>query len=406
MRVMDVVETKTALDAEAVVVGRAVAALGVDDLLVLDLIGDLTADAAERAQRVDLLVGIGDAGLVLIQHYRRHQRAGRAGLHAFAAGDAGRFPHRIVEVEHDLGAGIAIGHADDIVDLHLAAGAHAEAALDAGIEIDAHGGMAAIALPALGGWETALRHLDLFGPVPELRIGIVRGLARRLVGNQQFHHHLLRGNRAGALGLHLHADARRALAGGSQHALALDLDHAGAAIAVGPVVGLGRIAQMRDFLLVAFRHLPDGFARVGLDLLAVEFELDLGHSAASFGTNSSGKYLITDVSGFEAACPSPQIEASRIAWLNWSSSSRFQTGFSIRIAAFWVPTRHGVHWPQLSSSKNFIRFKAAPFTLSCSDRMTTAAEPMKQPYFSSVPKSSGMLSIEAGRMPPDAPPGR
>src|SRR6185437_11807232 len=148
-----------------------------------------------------------------------------------------------------------------------------------------------------------------------------------------------------------------------------------------------------------------GFAIDGFDLLAVEFELDLGHSAASFGTNSSGKYLITDVSGFEAAWPRPQIEASRIAWLNSPSNSRFQAGRCINSAAFWVPTRHGVHWPQLSSSKNFIRFSAAAFTLSCSDRMMTAAEPMKQPYFSSVPKSSGMSSIAAGRIPPEAPPG-
>ena len=51
MRVMDVVETEAALDAEPVVVGRAVAAFGVNDLLVLDLIGDLAADAAERAER-------------------------------------------------------------------------------------------------------------------------------------------------------------------------------------------------------------------------------------------------------------------------------------------------------------------------------------------------------------------
>src|ERR1700726_1370280 len=166
------------------------------------------------------------------------------------------------------------------------------------------------------------------------------------------------------------------------------------------------MAQMRNFAALALGHLPDGFAVDGLDLLAVEFELNLGHSAASFGTNSSGKYLITVVSGFEAAWPRPQIDASRIAWLNSSSSSRFQTGLCISSAAFWVPTRQGVHWPQLSSSKNRIRFSAAPFTLSCPDRMTTAAEPMKQPYFSSVPKSSGILSMDAGRMPPDAPPGR
>src|SRR6266481_2241741 len=264
--------------------------------------------------------------------------------------------------------------------------------------------MAGIAVPALGVRETAFGHLDLFGPVPELRIRIVRGLARRLVGDQQFHHHLLRRDRTRARRLDLHADARRALAGGRQHPLALDLDHADAAVAVRPIIGRWRIAQMRDFLALAFCHLPDGLARLGLDLLAVELELDLGHSAASL--NSSGKYLITEVSGFEAAWPSPQIEASRIAWLNSSSSCRFQTGCCIRSAAFSVPTRQGVHWPQLSSSKKRIRFSAAPLTLSCCERMMTAAEPIKQPYFSSVPKSSGMSSIAAGRMPPDAPPGR
>src|SRR5215470_17630957 len=161
---------------------------------------------------------------------------------------------------------------------------------------------------------------------------------------------------------------------------------------------------MRNVLTLPLRHLPDALAGLGLDQLAVELELDLGHSAASL--NSSGKYLITEDSGFEAAWPNPQIEASRIAWLNSSSNCRFQTGCSIRIAAFCVPTRHGVHWPQLSSSKKRIRLSAAPRTLSFCDRITIAAEPMKQPYFSSVPKSSGMLSIDAGRMPPDAPPGR
>src|SRR6267142_1593994 len=110
------------------------------------------------------------------------------------------------------------------------------------------------------------------------------------------------------------------LASACQRALALDLHHAGAAIAVGPIVRRRRIAQMRNLLALAFRHLPDGFARLGLDLLAVELELNPGHSAASL--NSSGKYLITVVSGFEAAWPSPQIEASRIAWLNSSSSYR------------------------------------------------------------------------------------
>src|SRR5215470_3134809 len=98
---------------------------------------------------------------------------------------------------------------------------------------------------------------------------------------------------------------------------------------------------MRDLPALALCDLPDGLARLGLDLLAVELELDLGHSAASL--NSSGKYLITEVSGFAAAWPSPQIEASRIAWLNSSSNWVFQTGRSIRSTAFSVPARQGVH---------------------------------------------------------------
>src|SRR5436853_6378021 len=98
MRMMDVVETETSLDAEAVMIGRAIAPFGIDHLFVLDLIGDLAADAAERAERIDLPVRIRYAGLFLIQHHRRHQRAGRAGLHAFAHSAAGSFAHWIVEV--------------------------------------------------------------------------------------------------------------------------------------------------------------------------------------------------------------------------------------------------------------------------------------------------------------------
>ena len=75
-------------------------------------------------------------------------------------------------------------------------------------------------------------------------------------------------------------------------------------------------------------------------------------------------------------------------------------------AAFSVPTRHGVHCPQLSSSKNFIRLSATAFISSLSDKTTTAAEPIKQPSPSRVPKSSGMSAFAAGKMPPEAPPGR
>src|SRR3984957_9693797 len=280
MGMMDVIKSKPSLDAEPVVIGRAVAAFGVDDLLVLDLISDLTADAAERAQRVDLPIRIGDPGLVLIEHHRGHQRTGRTSLHAFATGHTGRFPHRVVEIKHDLGVMIAIGHADHIIDLHFAAGAHAQATLDAGIEIDAHRRMAGVPLPAFCGRETAFGDLYLFGPVPEFRIRVVGCLTCGLVGDQKLHHHLLRGDRTRAFRLHLHTDAWRALAGRREHALAFDLDHAGAAIAVGSIVRRGRITQMRNFAALAFRHLPDGFADTRLDLLTVELELNDLRSAA------------------------------------------------------------------------------------------------------------------------------
>jgi hypothetical protein len=94
--------------------------------------------------------------------------------------------------------------------------------------------------------------------------------------------------------------------------------------------------------------------------------------------NSSGKYLIT----LERIWSRPAEAADQASRTPGSivEQSRFHTGFCINSAA-QVPTRHGVHWPQLSSSKKRIRF-SAPSRAVLMDRMITAAEPMKQPYFS------------------------
>ena len=150
LRIVDVVEAETALDAETLVVRRAVLAADIEQLVVLDVVGELAADAAIGAHRIDLAVGKAGADIVVVEQRRRHQRAGRAGLHAFPAGDAGRGAHGIVEIEHDLLAMAAAGHADDVVDLHFAAGADAEIALDAGVEIDRHGGVAAVGRGRVG----------------------------------------------------------------------------------------------------------------------------------------------------------------------------------------------------------------------------------------------------------------
>ena len=109
-----------------------------------------------------------------------------------------------------------------------------------------------------------------------------------LVGDEQLHHHLLRLMGALARRLHLHADGRLAHAGGGEHALALDLHHAGAAIAVRPVAGLRRVAEMRDVGAEPLRHLPDRLAGARLDLRAVELEGDgLAHKVHSLWTSAS-----------------------------------------------------------------------------------------------------------------------
>jgi hypothetical protein len=71
---------------------------------------------------------------------------------------------------------------------------------------------------------------------------------------------------------HFHAFGRLADAARRQHALALDLDHADAAIAVRPVAGLGRIAQVRQLDADAAGGAEDGLAVADVDLAIVEDE--------------------------------------------------------------------------------------------------------------------------------------
>src|SRR5882724_2624919 len=79
---------------------------------------------------------------------------------------------------------------------------------------------------------------------------------------------------------------------------------------------------------------------------------------------SSRKCFITVFKGLDAACPSPQIDASPIACASSVKSASSHLGCDISFTAFSVPTRQGVHWPQDSSSKNRIRLIAASFMLS------------------------------------------
>src|SRR6185503_12874835 len=124
------------------------------------------------------------------------------------------------------------------------------------------------------------------------------------------------------------------------------------------------VAEVRDLDAVLLRALDDGFVRAADHRLAVELELDRHHrelpGAYPFHhPTSCGKYFITVNAGFGAACPRPQIEASIIAWESSPSNGWFHLRACISLSAFAVPTRHGVHWPQDSSWKNFIRLTAA-----------------------------------------------
>ena len=194
------------------------------------------ADAAVRAHRIDLAVD-----RLRAEHRLRHQRAGRAGLHALAAADAARCAHRIVEVEHDRRLRAAPGVADDVVDLHLAAGAHAARALDAGGKVDRHGRVRQVGCRRLASQRRQRRPHDdaqACGPGRELAVRLQAGVVVPLVagcgqvGQQQLQHQAPAGAGSLAVGAHRHAGRRGAAATGGQRAFAGDLDHAGAAVAV------------------------------------------------------------------------------------------------------------------------------------------------------------------------------
>src|SRR5262245_37724781 len=76
------------------------------------------------------------------------------------------------------------------------------------------------------------------GPAPELGLRVMRSCTLGLIGYQKLEHHLPRGLGAVRQRFYFHAFSRVADTARCQHTLAFDLDHAGAAIAVGAVAGL------------------------------------------------------------------------------------------------------------------------------------------------------------------------
>ena len=133
----------------------------------------------------------------------------------------------------------AKGIADHIIDLLLAAGPHTAGALDAGVEIDGDGRMRQIGRHGLALFKAGFINLEPIGPVIQLRARAIGRLALRgHIGQQQFDHHLLRAQRPFIIAFNLHPGGRLPATGGRERPLALDLDHAGAAITVRAVAFL------------------------------------------------------------------------------------------------------------------------------------------------------------------------
>src|SRR6185503_2745582 len=241
-------------------------------------------------------------------------------------------------------------------------------------------------------------------PFPERRLIVGALLARPHVAREQLEDQLPRLRRALGLCRDFHARGRLADARRRQHALALDLDHACAAVTVDPVARHVDVTQVRNLRAFALRDVPDGFAGPRRYVFAIELECDrIAHFTESF-RNSVSKWA----TGLGAAWPRPQIDESRMTASRSRSAGSFNSPLAFSNPTILsVPSRQGVHWPQLSCLKNFNRLTTASLTSSRSENTTTACEPTNAPILaSSPPKSSGMSPIDAGRIPPEAPPGR
>src|SRR5690606_373794 len=104
------------------------------------------------------------------QRERRQQRTGRARLYALAASDTRRLTHRVVDVENDPRGAAAIRVPDHIVDLDLAARAHAASALDARLQVHLDAGVREVRHRLRSHGKTAGAYTELRRPIAELRL--------------------------------------------------------------------------------------------------------------------------------------------------------------------------------------------------------------------------------------------
>ena len=172
----------------------------------------------------------------------------------------------------------ATGHADHVVDLNLAAGAHAQPTRNAGVQINRHRNMAVIQqrnAPLCQLRETTALNTSDLDHIPHVGRLIMCCLALGLVRHQQLNHHFARTFGPRIVGGHNHPFSGFADAGGGKRALALNLDHTGAAVAVRAIPRCWLVAQMRDLQAPTIGHFPNGQTCFGLNRFAIQREGDL-----------------------------------------------------------------------------------------------------------------------------------
>ena len=191
MGVFDIVNTEPTLDTKTVFIGRPIAALHRDNVIVPDLVGNLAAYTAVGADTRDFAKRPRYSNALFVHPCCFHQRAGRAGLNTLAARDTGAVPHWVIEVKNDFGLMPAPGHTDHIIDLHLTTGAYAQIAVDTGVQCHVHCGMARVRCRSGASRKSTCLDAQAVSPLPEAGVAVVRDFAPGLICKQQFHHHAL-----------------------------------------------------------------------------------------------------------------------------------------------------------------------------------------------------------------------
>ena len=267
---VDVIEPEATLDAQPVLIRRAVASRHVTDLVVLDVIGDLAADPAVRAHAVDPAVDLrmADACSSTIEDGIRAP-VGQAWTHSPQA-----------TVLPPIGSSMSntifeptLRYAMPMTSLTCtAAGAHVQIAVDAGVQVHRHRGVAEVGRRARAFREARAAHAHPVRPLPQL--GSWCATARSGWSASSSSMTIFRAVcPADAVTTFMPAAGLRMQDAASTRSPSISTMQA-RQLPSARIAGLGQPAQVRDVSSLTFGHLPDGLAGPRLDLAAVERELD------------------------------------------------------------------------------------------------------------------------------------